>query len=70
MPFVFQRDMNNIQFLKTSSQMQGINVDLGTIPSVGIRMAIAVMAIVPVLIVYPFIQKFFVKGIVIGGVKG
>ncbi len=62
--------LNNIQFLKTSSQMQGINVDLGTIPSVGIRMAIAVMAIVPVLIVYPFIQKFFVKGIVIGGVKG
>ena len=40
------------------------------VPSVGIRMAIAVIALVPVMIVYPFLQKGFVKGIVIGGVKG
>lgn len=62
--------LNNIQFLKTATQLQGINLELGTIPSVGIRMAIAVLAIVPVMAVYPFIQKSFVKGIVIGGVKG
>lgn len=41
-----------------------------TVPSVGVRMAIAVIALAPVLIVYPFLQKGFVKGIVIGGVKG
>ena len=41
-----------------------------TLPSVGIRMAIAVVAVVPIMVVYPFIQKSFVKGIVIGGVKG
>ena len=40
------------------------------VPSVGVRMAIAVIALVPVMIVYPFLQKGFVKGIVIGGVKG
>jgi putative aldouronate transport system permease protein len=62
--------LNNVQFLKTATQMQGVNLELGTIPSVGIRMAIAVVAIAPVIIVYPFIQKSFVKGIVIGGVKG
>lgn len=62
--------LNNAQFLKTSMQMQGINVELGTIPSVGVRMAIAVVALIPVIIVYPFIQKSFVKGIVVGGVKG
>ena len=62
--------LNNVQFLKSATQMQGINLELGTIPSVGIRMAIAVVAIVPVMIVYPFLQKSFVKGIVIGGVKG
>jgi putative aldouronate transport system permease protein len=33
-------------------------------------MAIAVVALIPVMIVYPFLQKSFVKGIVIGGVKG
>lgn len=62
--------LNNAQFLKTATQMQGVNIELGTIPSVGIRMAIAVVALVPVMIVYPFVQKSFVKGIVIGGVKG
>ena len=41
-----------------------------TVPSVGIRMAIAVIALVPILAIYPFLQKGFVKGIVIGGVKG
>lgn len=41
-----------------------------TVPSVGIRMAIAVIALVPIMIIYPFLQKGFVKGIVIGGVKG
>ena len=41
-----------------------------TVPSVGIRMAIAVIALAPVMAIYPFLQKGFVKGIVIGGVKG
>ena len=41
-----------------------------TVPSVGIRMAIAVIALIPIMILYPFLQKGFVKGIVIGGVKG
>ena len=40
------------------------------VPSVGVRMAIAVIAIIPILLIYPFFQKGFVKGIVIGGVKG
>ncbi|MBR2996478.1 MAG: carbohydrate ABC transporter permease, partial [Lachnospiraceae bacterium] len=38
-----------------------------TVPSVGIRMAIAVIALIPIMILYPFLQKGFVKGIVIGG---
>lgn len=41
-----------------------------TVPSVGVRMAIAVIALIPIMIVYPFLQKGFVKGIVIGSVKG
>ena len=61
--------LNNIQFLKTSA-MDGINLDLSQLPSVGIRMAIAVIALIPVMIAYPLIQKSFVKGIVVGGVKG
>jgi len=41
-----------------------------TVPSVGVRMAIAVIALIPIMIIYPFLQKGFVKGIVIGSVKG
>lgn len=62
--------LNNTQFLKSAALGQGVQLDLSSIPSVGIRMAIAVVALIPVLIVYPFVQKSFVKGIVIGGVKG
>ena len=40
------------------------------VPSIGIRMAIAVIAVIPVLCIYPFLQRGFVKGIVIGSVKG
>ncbi len=40
------------------------------VPSVGVRMAVAVIAILPILVIYPFFQKGFVKDIVIGGVKG
>ena len=35
-----------------------------------IRTAMTIIAVVPILFVYPFLQKYFVKGLTIGGVKG
>lgn len=57
------------QFLMSSAS-QGLNVDTSQLPSTGIKMAIAVMGILPVLVVYPFLQKYLVRGITIGAVKG
>ncbi len=61
--------INNVQFLATQAASQG-GAAAGSLPSTGIRMAIAVIALLPVIIIYPFVQKAFVKGIVVGGVKG
>lgn len=61
----------NIQFLVTNSAgLSSTNVGLANIPSEGIRMAIAVLGVLPVVLVYPFIQNNFIKGITLGGVKG
>lgn len=39
-------------------------------PSLAIQMSIVVLALVPVLVVYPFVQRHFTKGVIIGAVKG
>ena len=62
--------INNIEFLTRNASMLGSAASSMKIPQVGIRMGIAVIAVLPVLIIYPFLQKYFVKGIVKGGVKG
>ena len=61
--------LNNVNFLATNSTVasQAGNV---SIPSITIRMAIAMVGILPIIIIYPFLQKYFVKGITLGAVKG
>ncbi|MCM1234242.1 MAG: carbohydrate ABC transporter permease [Ruminococcus flavefaciens] len=61
--------IKNIEFLSKNANLFGAGVS-ATIPAVGIRMGIAVVAVLPIMVIYPFLQKYFVKGIVIGGVKG
>ncbi len=41
-----------------------------TITPISIRSAITVVASVPILVVYPFLQKYFAKGVMLGAVKG
>ena len=61
--------LDNIQFL-TSGQVTGIMGAQATLPSNSYRMALAVIGLLPVMIIYPFVQKYLVRGTVIGGVKG
>ena len=58
---------NNLSFLATTGSS-----DVGVsrnIPTTTIRMAIAVVAIIPIITAYPFFQRYFVNGITIGAVK-
>mgnify|MGYP007070270378 CR=1 FL=1 len=62
--------MNNIDMLKTNTQLIGANSAAINIPGASVRMAIAILGMLPILIVYPFMQKFLIKGVVVGAVKG
>lgn len=46
------------------------NVQMADLPSTSLKMAMAVVAIGPIILVYPFVQKYFVKGVTVGSVKG
>ena len=62
--------LRDVQALKSGMDAAAAAEITANMPSTGIKMAIAVVGVLPVLIVYPFFQKYFVKGITIGAVKG
>lgn len=59
--------MKNVEYLASNAVGAMSNIGL---PTATLRMAIAVVGLLPILVIYPFIQKYFVKGIAIGAVKG
>ena len=58
----------DMQFLKSEGIKLGISVD--NMPEESLRMAIVVISTVPILIAYPFFQRYFVNGLTVGAVKG
>lgn len=64
------RILQDVQFLMSNTDIMGGGQMASTFPSIGIRMAISVVGILPIMVLYPFFQKYFVKGITVGAVKG
>ena len=62
--------MNNIAFLSSGQASQLVDTSQITIPSVGMRMVLAVIGVLPILVMFPLLQKHLIKGIVVGAVKG
>ena len=62
--------MNNIQAMRSNSNASLIGTGAIELPGTSIRMAMAVIGILPIMLIYPFVQKYLVKGVVVGAVKG
>lgn len=60
----------NIQFLQTMESSPQVQQLLASIPSDAVRMALVILTTGPIMFLYPFVQRYFVKGIMIGAVKG
>ena len=54
----------------TATMMQGVGMKDATSIGETIQYAVIVVATVPILVIYPFIQRFFTEGVMIGAVKG
>jgi len=59
---------SQISMLKDLQQISGTIV--GTPPAESLKMATAIITVGPIVLLYPFLQKYYVKGLVVGSVKG
>lgn len=64
------RMMKSLQSLQEAMKQPGVMVSLNAIPSYSVRMATAAVTIGPIILVYPFVQRYFIRGLTIGAVKG
>ena len=68
--YLLMKIFNDINFMNTTALEMGVNnIDNVTFPTSGLRMAMCVIVAGPILFVFPFFQKYFAKGIYLGGVK-
>jgi putative aldouronate transport system permease protein len=67
--FFLYNMLNGAEFLRGLSQGAGVDV-LVQIPGETTKLAMAVVVVGPIIFLYPFIQRYFVKGLTIGAVKG
>ena len=71
--YLLQKILREAEFVKNmadSSPVAGVDLDLSNLPSVTIRFAMCMVAAGPMLIIFPFFQKYFAKGLTVGAVKG
>lgn len=70
--YITKPELNPLQVIVRQIILQSTmteNVDI-TIPTQTLQSAVVIFACVPVIVVYPFIQKYFTKGMMLGAIKG
>ena len=69
--YLLMNIMKNIEYLNSPEAINaGIATETVAMPTLSARMAMCVVAAGPILIIFPFFQKYFVKGMTVGAVKG
>lgn len=56
--------------LNVQSQSADVGASTEHVSTIALQMAAVVVTTVPILIVYPFLQKHFTKGVLLGSIKG
>lgn len=66
--YLIQRIMNNLDYINQVSA--DVNIPNFIPPAITVRLATTIVTIGPIIFLYPFLQKYFVKGLMVGAVKG
>lgn len=64
------RVMSTIEYLSNNLSSVNVSIDMSQFPSLSTRMAMAVLAAGPMMLVFPMFQRFFISGLTVGSVKG
>jgi len=69
--YLMMRVLNDVQFMRANVQLAAQDPQMmSNLPNESLQMAMAVVGMGPILLVYPFFQKYFVKGLTVGAIKG
>lgn len=68
--YMLQRMMMNLRALLDAMQNAPSMVNIQDLPGENLRMAMLVVAIGPMMLIFPFFQKYFTRGMTVGAVKG
>lgn len=70
--YLLMQILRKVQFMNSEMGQATANISSGAMqmPTLNLRMAMCVLALGPMLVVFPFFQKYFVRGITVGAIKG
>ena len=68
--YLMTKTLTNIQFLMMKSDNPQISEILAMMPTETVRMAMAIIGMGPIVLAYPFFQRYYIKGLTVGAVKG